>query len=89
MGDQQSSKKLSFRGVARIAAAIGAAAVGAFAIGAFTIRQLTIRRVLVGGAEFKSLEIQDLFGTRLRAAEVNVSDSLQLPASNVDPKISS
>jgi hypothetical protein len=89
VGDQQSSKNLSFRGVAMIAAAIGAVAVGEFAIGALTIRRLTVRCVLVGSAEFKSVEIQDLFVTRLRVAEVTVSDSLKLPGSNVDPKISS
>ncbi len=36
-----------------------------------------------------SLEIQDLTVTRLRAAEVTVNDSLQLPGSSVDHKISS
>ena len=45
-------------------------------------------RVLVESAEFKSLEIQDLTVTRLRAAEVTVSDSLKVPESNVDRKTS-
>jgi len=79
MKDLHSSTRLDFRGVARIATAIGA----------LTIRRLAIRRVLVGSAEFKSLEIQDLTVTRLRAAEVTVTDSLKPPRSNVDHKISS
>ena len=48
-----------------------------------TIWRLAIRRVLVDTAEFKSFNIQDLTVTRLRAAGVNVSDSLKLPRSNV------
>ncbi len=55
MNDLQSSKSLGFRGVARLATAIGAVAVGAFAIGALTIRRLTIRRVSIENADFKSL----------------------------------
>jgi hypothetical protein len=58
------------------------------AIGAPSIRRLAIRRVLIESAEFKSLEIQDLSVTRLRAAEITVSDSVKLPRSNVDRKIS-
>jgi len=49
---------------------------------------LAIRRVSIGSAEFKSLAIQELTVTRLRAAEVTVSDSLKLSGSNVDRKIS-
>jgi hypothetical protein len=79
MKELRSSKSLGFRGVAMIATAIGA----------LTIRRLAIRRVLIGSAEFKSLEIQDLTVTRLRAAEITVSDSLQLPGSNVNHQISS
>jgi len=43
---------------------------------------------LIESAKFKSLEIQDLTVTRLHAAEVTVSESLKLPGSNVDRKIS-
>ncbi|SRR5712692_7413170 len=89
MRDPLGSQSLGFRGVAMIATAIGAVAVGAFVIGALAIRRLAIRRVVIDSAEFKSLQIRDLTVTRLRAAEVTVSDSLKLPGSNVDPKISS
>ena len=62
---------------------------GTFAIGALAIGRLAIRRLSVESAKFKSLEIQDLAVTRLRAAEVIVCDSLKLPGSNGDHKISS
>lgn len=39
-------------------------------------------------AKLKSLEIQDLTVTRLRVAEVTVSDSLELPGSDDNPRIS-
>jgi hypothetical protein len=84
-----SSESLGFRGVAIIATGIGAVAVGAFAIGALAISRLAIRRVLVESAKFKFLEIEDLTVTRLHAAAVTVSDSLKLPESNADHKISS
>jgi hypothetical protein len=42
---------------------------------------LAIGNVLVGSAEFKSLRIQELTVTRLRAAEVTVTDPLELPGS--------
>ena len=64
MKDSTRSNDLSFRGVAMVATAIGALAIG---------------RVVIGRAELKSLEIQDLTVKRLHAAEVVVSDSLQLP----------
>ena len=80
----ESPRHLGLGGVAMLATAIGAVAVGAFAIGALAIGRLKIRRVIIDGAEFKSLEIHDLTVTRLRAAEVIVSDSLKLPGSNVD-----
>jgi hypothetical protein len=89
MKDLHSSKNLGFSGVAMIATAIGAVAVGAFAIGALAIRRLAIGRVVIDSAEFKSPKIQDLTVTRLRAAEVNVSDSLNLPGGDVDHKIPS
>jgi hypothetical protein len=89
MKDQHSSQNPNFRGVAMIATAIGAVAVGAFAIGALAIGRLAIRRIVIDSAKLKSLEIQDLTVTRLRAADVTVSGSLNLPESNPDPKISS
>jgi hypothetical protein len=89
MGKIRTSKFLGFGGVAMIAAAIGAVAVGAFAIGALAIGRLAIRRIQVESAKFKSLEIEDLTVTRLHAAEVIVRDSLKLPGSNVDHKLSS
>jgi hypothetical protein len=87
MKELRSSKSLGFRAAAMIAAAIGAVAVGAFAIGALAIGRLAIRRVLVESAEFKSLTIQDLTVTRLRAAEVIVSDSLKAPTGDLDNEI--
>jgi hypothetical protein len=76
------SKRQDLRGLAIIATAIGAVAIGAFAIGALSIRRLVIRRVVIECGEFKSLAIQDLTVTRLRAAEVTVSDSLKLPVTD-------
>jgi hypothetical protein len=84
MKDQHSSQNPNFRGVALIAIAIGAFAIGALAIG-----RLAIHRVVIDSAKLKSLEIQDLTVTRLRDAEVTVSGALNLPESNIDPKISS
>ncbi len=81
MKELRGSESLSFRGVAMIATAIGAVAVGAFAIG-----RLVIRRLSVENAKFKSLEIDDLTVTRLRAAEVTVSHSLDLPGGDADRK---
>jgi hypothetical protein len=78
MKDLRSPQFLSFRGVAMIATAIGALAIG----------RLAISRVAIDSAKLKSLEIQDLTVTRLHAAEITVSDSLKLPGSNVDPRIS-
>jgi hypothetical protein len=65
--------------LAILATAIGAVAVGAVAIGALAIRRLAIKEVAIERAKFKSLEIEDLSVKRLRAARVDVSDSLQLP----------
>jgi hypothetical protein len=70
---------MSFRGVAMIGTAIGAIAAGAFAIGALTVGRFAIRRLVVGRAELKNLVVEDLTVTRIRAAEVIVSDSLELP----------
>jgi hypothetical protein len=81
MKERHNSQSLGFRGIAMIATAMGAVAVGAFAIGALAIGRLAIRRVVIDGAKFKTLEIEDLTVTRLHAAEVAVSDSLDLPAS--------
>jgi hypothetical protein len=82
MKDLNRSKRQDLRGLAVIATAIGAVAIGAFAIGALSIRRLAIRRVFIECGEFKTLAIQDLTVTRLRAAEVTVSDSLKLPETN-------
>jgi len=90
MKEPSSSKaRAGVRGVVMLATAFGAVAVGAFAIGALAIRRLAISRVVVGRAKFKSLEIEELTVTRLRAGEVTVSDSLKLPESNVDTEIPS
>jgi hypothetical protein len=57
------------------------------AAGALTIRHLAIRRASTENAELESLELQDLTVTRLRAAEVTVSDSLKLRGTSLDCKI--
>jgi len=62
-----------------IAIAVGAAAVGAMAIGALIIGRLSIRRVRIDRADLKSLAIDDLTVTRLRAREVTVIESIELP----------
>jgi hypothetical protein len=62
-----------------IAMAAGAAAVGALAIGALIIGRLSIRRVSIDRADLKSLAIDDLTVTHLRAREVTVIESIQLP----------
>jgi hypothetical protein len=88
MGNLHRSKRLGLGAMAMIATAAGAGAVGAFAIGALAIRWLAIQRVVIDAAEFKSPAIQDLPVTRLRAAEVIVSDSLNLPGSNAERSFS-
>jgi hypothetical protein len=75
--------RLRYRDLALMAAAAGAVAVGAIAIGALAIGRLAIRNAVVGSAKFKSLKIEDLTVARLRAGEVTVSGSLNLPAANV------
>ena len=89
MEESRNSKSLGFHGVAMIATAVGAVAVGAFAIGVLAIGRLAIRRVVIESAELKSLQIQDLTVKRLRAAEITVSESLQLPEEESARKISS
>jgi hypothetical protein len=83
MKDSRSPRSLDLRGVAMIATAIGAVGVGAFAIG-----RLVIRRLSVENAKFKPLDINDLTVTRLHAAEVTVSHSLDLPGGDTDRRIS-
>jgi hypothetical protein len=73
------SKSSGLRGIAIFATTIGAVAVGAFAIGALAIRKLAVSNLVIENAKFKSLEIQDLTVTRLHAAEIAVSDSIQFP----------
>ena len=67
MKDQPNSRDLGLRGVATIAGAMGAVVIGAFAIGALMIRRLAIQG------------LEELTVTRLRAADVAVSDTLKLP----------
>lgn len=88
MDEIRSSKSMKLRGVTAIAIATGAVAIGAFAIGALAIGRLAIRHIAVERAKFKCLEIEDLCVTRLRVAEVTVSDSIKLP-DRVDRKIPS
>ncbi|MGD0128374.1 MAG: hypothetical protein ABSF46_23695 [Terriglobia bacterium] len=58
---------------------------GASAIAVLAIGRLAIRRIIVEEAKFKSLEIQDLTVTRLRANEVIVSKALRLPGQGLHP----
>ncbi len=76
------------RAVAMIATAVGAVAVGAFAIGALAIGRLAIRRIVIDSAELKNLRIEDLTVIRLRAAEVVITDSLEVPGNDVQRKAS-
>lgn len=46
--------------------------------------RLAIRRVAIESAALRSLHIEELTVTRLRAAEVTVSDSLELPEVHAD-----
>jgi hypothetical protein len=48
-----------------------------------------VRRILVGDAKFKSLKIQELTVTRLHAAEIFVSESVQLPAGDAGRRLPS
>jgi hypothetical protein len=83
-----SSKRLTVRAVAMMATAVGAVAVGAFAIGALAIGRLAIRRIVIDSAQLKGLKIEDLTVTRLRAAEVNITDSLETPPTQSQHKTS-
>jgi len=69
-----------------IATSVGAVAVGAFAIGASAIGRLAVHRVVVENAKFKSIEINDLIVKRIRAAEVTVSESLEVHGSPYERK---
>jgi hypothetical protein len=89
MKDQHNSRKQRISGVALIATACGAVAVGAFAIGALAVGRLAIGCLTIDSAKLKSLEIGDLTVKRLRAAEIAVSDSLELPESGACPRIPS
>jgi len=89
MLQRNNSTSLNLPRMALIAAFIGVVAVGAVAIGALAIGRLAIRRLAIDHAKLKSLEIADLTVTRLHAAEVTVNDSLKLPGSGVDQKVSS
>jgi hypothetical protein len=61
------------------AVALGSVAVGAFAVGALVVGRLLIRHLRVDRGSFKSLDIQELTVRRLRAAEMTVTQTLQLP----------
>jgi hypothetical protein len=76
MDATSSSKYLRLSGAATIVTAMGAVAIGALAIGRLAIRHIAIER-----AKLKSVEMQDRSVTRLRVAEVTVTDSIQLPDS--------
>ena len=88
MTELGSSKRLTVRAVAMIATAVGAVAVGAFAIGALAIGRLAIRRIVIDSAQLKHFKIEDLTVTRLRAAEVTITDSLEAPATESQRKTS-
>lgn len=87
MKDQHNSQKQKMSGIALIVTAFGAVAVGAFAIGALAIGRLAVGRVTIDRAKLKSLEIGELTVKRLRAAEIIVSDTLDLPESGASPRI--
>jgi hypothetical protein len=83
----ESSKSMSLGGLTMIATAMGAVAVGAFAIGAFAIGRLAVGRLVVGNVKFKSVEIETLSVSRLRAADVTVTNSVKLPVRDVDQNL--
>ena len=85
MSDLRTVPPLRLNGVAAVATAVGAVAVGAFALGALVVGRLAIRRLAVERAAFKSLAIGDLTVDRLRAANIIVSDSLELPGARTRP----
>lgn len=76
---QQSNGQVAPR-MALIATAIGATAIGAFAIGALAIGRLLIRNLSVDRAKLCHLEIGDLDMSRLRARNLVVTDSLEIPS---------
>jgi len=49
---------------------------------------LAIGRVQLGNAKIRSLEIDNLVVKRIQAAEVTVSGSLNLPASDIERRLS-
>jgi hypothetical protein len=84
MGEVRSLRSLGLGGAAVGAialgtVALGAVAVGAGAIGALTIWRLAIRRMAVDRASFRALDIHELTVTRIRAGDITVSRSLELP----------
>lgn len=79
----QTSRAMSIGTAAIAVVSIGAVAVGAVAIGAMTIGRLAIRRIAIEAAQIRSLEIEELNVRRLRAADVEVSGTLRMPASEL------
>jgi hypothetical protein len=80
-------ERVSAREVAVIALATGAVAVGAFAIGALAIGTLAVRRLVVRGARLGTLEIDRVRVRRLEAAQVDVGETLRLPAAGARREI--
>ena len=70
----------SSRYVSSGAAAVGAIAFGAFAIGALAVGALAIRRLAIYKAAFKTIHIDELSVNRLHVGNLDVSESLHLPA---------
>jgi hypothetical protein len=68
-----------------IAFALGFVAAGSVAIGALAIRRLAIRQLAVDRAALKSLTIGTLTVKHLRAGDVTVSGSLELPPASAPP----
>ena len=76
-------RKVVLGAAAAGAFAMGAIAFSALAIGALAVGRMALGRVAVGKTKFKSLELDDLTMKRLRASEISITDSLDLPSSAV------
>jgi hypothetical protein len=84
MNEHNRSRHVAIQGAAVAAAAVGVVAIGALAVGACAIGALAIGRLAIGQlvvkrGGFKSLHVEELTVTRLRASEITVTNALELP----------
>jgi hypothetical protein len=79
MAQSPSEDRAHLRHLGLLAAAMGACAFGVAAIGVLVVRRVAIRHLKIDRTELRSVEIEDLTVARIRAKEVVVTGSLQLP----------